>query len=175
MTIELPTKIFGRDVEGGIERALAKAEADANNPAVAPDNTANAAATVPAPSNAPVQTYTSYPDWSKFLDQNKVYDVKTKEHAAKEVFIGILWEKSKKGKALLNHKDIADLLLQYGASNSSNVNMHIASLTSDKEQYPGVARWLFNCDYTTFQTYSDPNGKDTRYRLVRNTTPDYGL
>jgi hypothetical protein len=172
MAITLPKKIFGRDAEGGIERALARAAETASNPSVAPTNDTAAATTATAPLSGSVQTYTSHPDWSKFLDPAKVYEARLIEHYGKSIFINTLWKKCNKGKKMLRAKDIADFLLEYKASDHSNVNTHVVAVTDEKAEYPGIKG--FFCSHSSrFSRHTNPSGKEQLYQIDRYSEPDY--
>jgi hypothetical protein len=135
--IELPKKIFGRNVEGGVERALAKKEeerltAEREQEAARVNRLDNAieagkklqedlkdivnrlGAKVAIMANQfPLPTI----DWSKFLDGTTPYDKKKTEYYGMRNFVDILWDKSSGGKNVIKLSDISDILISKQACN----------------------------------------------------------
>jgi hypothetical protein len=134
MAITLPKKIFGRTVEGGIERALAKAEADAG--VVAKQDAAPEDANVPATqSQNPVQPQQPLPgqymiDWSKFLPTGKIYAKSNEVEEGKKEFIRQLRLVQKMKKGYLQRQEIADLLTANNACDPKFTDFYINEWTS---------------------------------------------
>jgi hypothetical protein len=138
MTITLPKKIFGRDVEGGIERALTRASveqdklgqnANANNDTTPTPNNPN--------NNNP--TYNVHPskiDWSKFVISGRIYTVNQIEEKGKENFIRMLRRHSKATGGIVSRDDISYLLLSNNASNQAHIDAHINEITDRMHYFP---------------------------------------
>jgi hypothetical protein len=179
MAITLPKKIFGRTVEGGIERALAKAAEEAESRA----NTNSPQQPIPEP--APLQTQGSphmpislgrvqiplVIDWSKFLDPDREYKTKLISLYGRRKFVDLLWKRSKDKQNRITMDDIANLLTEYKACDPSNVYYHAGFFTGNGDNLPGPRYGLLpfaRSKSIRFEAISKPGQTVTEYLIKRD-------
>jgi hypothetical protein len=166
MAITLPKKIFGRDTEGGIERALAAKAGEQSNLEA---NTAE-----PLPTSQQINPVNI--DWVKFAYTrathgilDAIYLKHFPDMVGQAIFIEHLWKASKRGQNYIRGGEISDLLLKHKAVEPKDAKNAVIQITDKDQRYPGVAASYFGkvSKATYFVQIIDPLTNEPKYKIER--------